>query len=225
MSYTGYTIHKGSQHDGYSVQNPTQLATVLEAMDTALQAAGDVANAAAATATALTDSTTGTASQTLAAGTGVYYLTLPIAPLVNIANGDVVTNFTPGHKFKLLGINFVTQLPVTTGSKNADIYMEIGTTNVTGGVVALTSASCTPMGQVIAGTAITAANTGAANATVSVIAGAVTAFSEGTGHLQIKIQNMDTADAAASITDEVNKLITDVANVRTQLNTLKTTLA
>lgn len=145
----------------------------------------------------LVDNSTGTASSTIAAGVGCYILTIPIN-LASVANGDVLTNFVPGHKFKILKETFAVTVPVTTGSKLATLNSEIGTTNVTGSALALTSATCTPIGALVAGTAITAANTGSATDTFSVEAASVTAFTEGAGVYMALIQNMDNADAAAS---------------------------
>ena len=159
-------------------------------------------------AAALTDSTGGTASQTLAATAGVSTITIPITN-AKIADGDLVTTYTPGYKFKLLSFDYITGDPVTTASKASTINLEIGTTDVTGGVISLASASMTPLGAVVAGSAITAANTGSATDTISIEAASTTTFVEGDGMFVITIQNMDVADALASIADDVNKLITD----------------
>lgn len=154
---------------------------------------------------ALTDSTTGTAGTTLAAGTGVSTIAIPIT-LANVADGDVLTTYTPAYKFKVLRVAFAITSAVTTADKATTLNIEIGTTNLTGGEIALTSANCTPLGAVVAGAAITAANTGSSSATISVEASSTTGFVEGAGVLLITIQNMDTADAAASITNLLNEL-------------------
>jgi len=158
------------------------------------------------TLTELTDNSTGTASDTVAAGVGCVTVSLPITLAQITGAGDVLTTYTPGYKFKVLSVDFAVTTVVTTGSKAATLNVEIGTTNVTGGEVALTSANCTPLGAVVAGSAVTAANTGAANATISVEAASVTAFSEGAGVLLIKLQNMDTADAVASAAAKITAL-------------------
>lgn len=155
---------------------------------------------------ALTNSTTGTAGTTLAAGTGVFTVLLPINLASVTTNGDVLTTYTPGYKFKVLSVDFAVTVPVTTADKLATLNVEIGTTDVTGGAVALTSANETPLGKVVAGSAVTAANTGTAASTISVEASSVTAFSEGAGVLILKLQNMDTADSAASITNLLNEV-------------------
>lgn len=130
----------------------------------------------------------------IAANAGVSILSFPI-PLASVANGDVVTEYTPGFAFEIVDVTWVQGKPVTTGSKLATLNLEIGSTNLTGGVVSLTSAACTPMGAKVAGTAITAGYTGTATDTISVEASAVTAFVEGDGVLLVKIRNLDTVNA------------------------------
>jgi hypothetical protein len=102
--------------------------------------------------------------------------------------GDVVTGYTPGFAGEILSVAFVVDNPVTTAAKAASLNLEIGTTNVTGGVVALTSANCTPNGAVVAGTAVTAANVFDADDTISVEAASVTAFAEGSGTLLVRVR-------------------------------------
>jgi len=60
MAYTPKTIHSGNVSGGYSTKDAQALATVLEGIDTAVEAAGDVTAAASATAATLTGSLTGT---------------------------------------------------------------------------------------------------------------------------------------------------------------------
>lgn len=172
---------------------PTNYVCVIDAID-----ADDNATLKRSTLP-LTDNSTGTASTTLAAGVGVTTLAF-FFNLAEIAgNGDVLTTYTPGYKFKILSVDFAVCKAVTTAAKRADLNIEIGTTDLTGGVVSITSAAATPAGVVIAGSAVTAANTGSSSATISVEASNVTAHAEGSGWLLVKIQNMDTADAVASL--------------------------
>lgn len=111
---------------------------------------------------------------------------------INLASitgaGDVLTNWTPGYAGRIRSTAWYTMVPVTTGSKAATLNLEINTTNVTGGEVALTSATCTPMGAVIAGAAVTAANTFDENDTFSIEAATVTAFAEGNGVLLVTVE-------------------------------------
>jgi len=114
-------------------------------------------------------------------GAWSFYLNMAL-----IANGDIITAFTPGFAGTITKVFWVQETPVTTAAKASALNLEIGTTNVTGGVVSLTSAACTPLGAVIAGTAITANNTFGASDTISVEASSTTTFIEGAGTLVIE---------------------------------------
>jgi hypothetical protein len=108
--------------------------------------------------------------------------------LALVANGDVVTDWTPNFAGEITAVSFVVTEPVTTAAKAATLNLEINNVNVTGGVIAITSANATPLGKVLNGTAITAGNTFAAGQTVTVEASAVTAFVEGEGDLLITVR-------------------------------------
>lgn len=126
-------------------------------------------------------------------GNNVLILAFPV-DLVNITGAqDVVTGFRPGVDGYIEDICFVVNKPVTTASKLATLNAEIGTTNLTGGTVALTSAAATPMGKVIQGAAITGNNRITKADSLSIEAASVTAFSEGTGSIQVRIR-LDDSD-------------------------------
>ena len=157
--------------------------------------------------TALTDNSTGTASNTIAAGAGIQTLAFYIQATA-IANGDLLTEYVPGYKFKILKFDARCAVPVTTGAKASTLNLEINTTNLTGGAISL--AGTYAIGAAQAGTAVTANNTGSATDSFSIEASATTAFLEGAFWLLVSIQNMDTADAIASLSDHVNDLITSL---------------
>ncbi len=113
---------------------------------------------------------------------------IPIEHVAITAAGDVVTEIRPGVYGNIEYWEFVVVKPVTTGAKLASLNLEIDTTNVTGGVIALTSAAATPLGKAIAGTAITGANTLTPESKLSIEASAVTAFAEGSGFVNIRIR-------------------------------------
>lgn len=144
-----------------------------------------------------------TVSNSSTTATGVSHITIPITN-AKIADGDLVTTFTPGYAFKILAFDYITGDPVTTASKASTINLEIGTTNVTGGVISLTSAGMTPLGAVVAGTAITANNTGTATDTISIEASSTTTFVEGDGMFVIRIQNTDVSDALTALENAIN---------------------
>lgn len=113
--------------------------------------------------------------------------------LSGITAADIVTTYTPGFAFKILKLDFVTIVAATTAAKAASVTAKIGSTATTGGVVALTSANCTPKGNVVAGSAITAANVGTSTDTISLTASSVTAFVEGSGEFLLVLQDTETA--------------------------------
>jgi hypothetical protein len=106
---------------------------------------------------------------------------------------DVLTSFTPGFSGKIIKLDAVVNVPVTTAAKAVNLNAEIGSTNLTGGVIGLTSANCATMGAVVAGSSVTAGNTFTANDTISLEASGVTAFVEGTVTILMVIE----ADLAA----------------------------
>ena len=115
-------------------------------------------------------------------------LTIPVKLAAVKADGDVVTTFTPGFAGSIKKISFVVTDPATTADKAATLNMEIGTTNLTGGVITLSSAAggnALTLGKVVDGTAITANNAFKDNDTISVEAASVTAFADGEGALLI----------------------------------------
>ncbi len=121
-------------------------------------------------------------------GENVIILTFPVELASITTAQDVVTEFRPGVAGVIEDVCWVQNRPVTTASKLATLNLEIDTTNVTGGTIALTSAACTPMGAVIQGAAITGANTLTRASKLSIEAASVTAFAEGNGSVQIRIR-------------------------------------
>jgi hypothetical protein len=114
--------------------------------------------------------------------------------MASIANGDLMTTFKPGHTFAIRRVDFVQNVAVTAGSKAATLTTYINTVACTGGVLALTSALCTPIGVCIAATAMdtqVAKNQGSATDTITLTWSSVTAFTEGSGTILLTIENCD----------------------------------
>jgi len=107
--------------------------------------------------------------------------------LAKIANGDIVTEIRPGIDGTIEYWEAVVSDPATTGSKLSTLNLEIDTTNVTGGDLALTSATMTPLGAVV-GAAPTGANTLTRASKLSIEASATTAFVEGEIEITIYIR-------------------------------------
>lgn len=143
------------------------------------------------------ETSTMTVAGLIAAGVARTIMTFPIALAGITAAGDVLTNYTPAFKGRIRQVDFAVQTAATTAAKLASLNLEIGTTNLTGGVVALTSANCTPAGALVAGSAVTALNSFTATSTLSIEAASVTAFVEGSGVLLVAAINDDTVDAIA----------------------------
>lgn len=149
---------------------------------------------------AITDNSGGTANAStgIVAALSKYTAIIPIPALAGLANSQVRKLAIP-HAFTLTSIGVRIGDPATTAAKAATLTAQIAGTPVTGGVVSLTSANATPAGALVAGTAITALNTGAAGDTVEAAVSSVTAFVEGSGHIELGITNKDLANAIATI--------------------------
>lgn len=93
------------------------------------------------------------------------------------ADGDMATTWTPGFAGRIVDLDAVNTAAVTTGAKASTLNLEIGTTNITGGTIALSGAYT--LGAVVAGAAITAANHFSATDTISLEAASTTTFAEG----------------------------------------------
>lgn len=153
---------------------------------------------------ALTDNSGATASNTIAAGVGMtdwfFYVSLP-----DITAADLIGAFTPGYAFKVLKTDILIEKAVTTGAKAATLTPKINGSAITGGV--LTPAGTYAAGSVIAGSTVTAANTGTSAQTFSITASAVTPFTEGNGIIRVRVQNLDSANAFASLSDKLNYIL------------------
>lgn len=175
----------------------------------AFYGAAPIAQRSGAAQTALTDSTGGDVTgTTLASTAGIMTVAIPIElASMTTSAADLITAYTPGFKFKVLAVDFATTTIGAGEAASQVLNLEIGTTNLTGGAVTVTLGGTDTLGELTAGTAVTAANTGAADATISVeVAASGTVFTGGNGVLLLKLQNMDTQDNAAKTAELVNEL-------------------
>lgn len=115
-------------------------------------------------------------------------MSLPVN-LASVANGDVLTTYTPGFAGQIVKASFAVTVPATTAAKTTTLTPKINATSTTGGVLVLTSANCTPLGKVTDATAITAANAFVSTDTISVVASSTTAFVEGAGALLLVLKS------------------------------------
>lgn len=122
------------------------------------------------------------------ADVGSATVVIPVATLASLANAEVL-DIPVAYPFKVTKAQFRVGVAATTAAKAATLTTRVNDVAVTGGVIALTSANCTPSGAVVAGSAITGANTGTAGQTVGVVVSAVTAFVEGSGQIEFTVVN------------------------------------
>lgn len=157
----------------------------------------------------ITDNSGGTASDTIAAGVGIFTLAFPIQlAAMTTSAADLLTNYVVGFAFKLLSISFSTTTIGVGASASQILNLEIGAVNVTGGTVTLTEAGTDTLGELTAGTAITGANTGTAADTLSIeVAAGGTIFTAGAGVILVRVQNLDSVNAFSSLSDHLNDII------------------
>lgn len=94
---------------------------------------------------------------------------------------DTVTDWTPDFDGELVSFDLEVTAPATTAAKAATLNVEVNGVDVTGGVLALTSANATPAGKILSATPITAGGEFTAGQTVTVEGSGITAFAEGSG--------------------------------------------
>lgn len=159
----------------------------------------------------LTDSTLGTAGATLAAGVGVTTITVPLTSLatgLGVLAIDLLTDYVLGYAFRLISFDFVTTVAGTGAGASQVFNLEIGGTDVTN-TLTVTLASTAAIGAVTLGSPATiiAANVGtAANALSIEMAAGGTVFTAGAGYFVIKLANLDTANAVASLNASINAI-------------------
>jgi hypothetical protein len=149
----------------------------------------------------LTINIAGNYNSTIASTAGVQTLSFPIQlAAMTTAAADLMTNYVPGFAFEVLAVEFVTTTIGAGAGATMALNLEIGTTNLTGGVVTVTLAGTDTLGEKTAGTAITAANIGTAADTLSIeVAASGTIFTAGAGVLLVKVRNLDTYNALVSL--------------------------
>jgi len=205
--FTGVYLDVAANADATSIAN-----------DKLVSPAGpQFAPAALPAAVVYTALTAAGAVNNLAVAAGVGNSTLTI-PLTSLATGlgalaiDLLTDYVIDYKFKILKFDFVTTVAGTGAGASQIFNLEISGVNVTN-TLTVNLASTAAIGQKSIGSPnpIVALNDGAAGANISIeMAAGGTVFTAGAGYFLIEIQNMDTADAVASLSDHVNDLITSL---------------
>lgn len=114
----------------------------------------------------------------------VHVLEIP-CDLATIADGDLVTGLDLPAGAAIIGFQALVLTPATTAAKASTLNLELGTTNLTGGSLALTSANMTPKGAIVSASAITAGNVAQPGDDLSIEAAGTTAFVEGSILLRV----------------------------------------
>jgi len=107
----------------------------------------------------------------------------------SIADGNILTDYIPGFPFRVLGIDAVTQVAVTTASKATTVTTQIDGVS-TGHSVTVSGTKA--LGSVTSGTDLLLAVTGSATSKLRFVASATTTFSEGRLSFLAKIRNLET---------------------------------
>jgi hypothetical protein len=112
-----------------------------------------------------------------------------LPPLVEWTAADIITEMQLGIAGDLEYAEFVTTTAVTTSGDGMTLNFEIGTTDVTGLTLALTSATVTPKGKVLGFGLPTAGYTLSRASKLSLEAAtSVATFAEGNGYLNLYIR-------------------------------------
>ena len=160
---------------------------------------------------AIVDSSGGAAAGVVAVGVGEALVTIPVSSLATGLSTSAVTMlnaYVPGFRFSILQLDFVTTIVGAGAGASQTFNLQITGANVTGGVVNPTLTSTNTIGKITAGTAVTAANTGGVTDSISLLmAASGTVFTSGAGYFVLRLKNLDTANAFASISAVVNSLI------------------
>lgn len=114
--------------------------------------------------------------------------------LAGLSNADLLSTIVPGYKFAIEKVMFGVQTAATTAAKAATITPKISGVAVSGGVLSLTSANCTPKGNVVNGSEISDSspdNEGSETDSISLTASGVTSFVEGDGEIVMILRNRE----------------------------------
>jgi hypothetical protein len=154
--------------------------------------------------TAFTDNSGGTKSDTIAAN--VARQTLVFGPwnmttLANAQNWNIAVPFA----FTLLSLTFRCDAAITTGAKSATFTPAIAGVNTGGGTLVVSGTYAVKATQALNPSA---PNTGTAGQTIELPVSAVTAFTEGYGHIEAVVRNDDLNATIAAIAFKANQLRT-----------------
>lgn len=114
-----------------------------------------------------------------------------LASMTTLA-ADLATSIIFPHRGKILSLQFNTSSLGTGSGASQVLNFAIAGVAIVGGVLTLTLATTTPLGNLISGTPITGGNEFAAGDAISLkVAAGGTIFTAGAGTLTVFIQNLD----------------------------------
>lgn len=117
------------------------------------------------------------------------FLSLPVVFPTGTSAIDLITGFTPGFRGKIVGWDVVADVAATGDNAAQVLNLEINAVDVTGSSFTLALADVNAIGKVKAGGTPTALNEFDENDTISVeLAASGTAFTAGSGHIVLKLE-------------------------------------
>ncbi len=155
------------------------------------------------TLAAFTDNTSGVKAYTIPIS--VCKQTIVIGPfsMALLVNGQIWKVPVP-FAYLVNTATFRCDVAITTGAKAATLQPQINGVACTGGAMAV--AGTYASGATQAGTAISGNNIGTAGLTLEIAVSAVTAFTEGYGHVELNITNTDLSALVAALAFNLNQL-------------------
>lgn len=158
----------------------------------------------------ITDNSTGTSGTTITGGAGVHTLTFGFSFAgTGAGTGAIVpvNGFIPGYKFKVLSWSMIVTELLVGASGTRTFNLDINGTDNAATLIP-TVASHSVVGTVVGAVGVAGANTGSETAYISIESVATAnAITAGKMSIMLKIQNMDTADAIATLANRINSLI------------------
>lgn len=152
--------------------------------------------------TAFTDNSGGIKSDTIAATVARQTIVFGPWDMTKIANAQN-WNIAVPFAFTLLSLTFRCDAAITTGAKSATFTPDIGGVGVGGGALVVAGTYAVKATQAVTPSA---PNTGTAGQTIDLVVSAVTAFTEGYGHIEAVVRNDDMNATIAAIAFKLNQL-------------------
>lgn len=131
-----------------------------------------------------------------AAGMGLRKTYFPVTLAGLLGTAKVVDNYTFDCNGRITNIEYVSTVPASAASKAATLTPSLDGVNLTGGVLNLTTALAVA-GAVVPATPITGLNVFTPTSQFDLTLSAVTAFTEGSGVLEVTWYNTDEIYIAA----------------------------